>query len=157
MRKAHEAFTPDSPWRKMDALKRSELLYKLADLIKKNEHLIKMGDNTNPLTDKYLQAVIKCYQYFAWWASKLHGSTLPDDGPHLCFTSHEPVGIVGQIISGDFPPLMQAWTLGPALCAGNTVVLNPAEVCTTDSTYCTPHCLPHQGGWVSSRCGQHCA
>ena len=48
-------------------------------------------------------------------------------GPHLCITSREPVGIVGQIISGDFPLLMQAWTLGPALCAGNTVVLKPAQ------------------------------
>ena len=128
VRKAHDAFTPDSPWCNMNALERSELLFKLADLIERDhEHLIKMGDNTNPLTDKYLQAVIKCYQYFAWWASKLHGTTLPADGPHRCFTFHEPVGIVGQIISGDSTLLMQAWTLGPALCAGNTVVLKFAQ------------------------------
>eukprot|EP00731_Ephydatia_muelleri_P025259 Em0017g342a len=107
----------------MNASQRGCLLYKLADLIERDRKyltLLATVDNGKPLTDKYLQEVINCYRYFAWWANKLHGTTLPDDVPHLCFTSHEPVGIVGQIISGDFPLLMQAWTLGPALCAGNT-------------------------------------
>ena len=114
----------------MDALDRSRLLYKLADLIERDhKHLTQLEilGNGGPSPDEYLSEVIKCYRYFAWWASKIHGSTLPDHGPHLCITSREPVGIVGQIISGDFPLLMQAWTLGPALCAGNTVVLKPAQ------------------------------
>ena len=115
----------------MDALDRSCLLYKLADLIDR-DHIyltsLKNLDNGGPSPNKYLPDVIKCYcTLHTWWVSKLHGSTLPVDGPHLCFTSKEPVGIVGQIISGDFPLLMQAWTLGPALCAGNTVVLKPAQ------------------------------
>ena len=127
---AQEAFKLGSLWRTMDVSQRGCLLYKLADLIERDRkyltHLATV-DNGKPLTDKYLQEVINCYRYFAWWASKLHGKTLPDDVPHLCFTSQEPVGIVGQIISGDFPLLMQAWTLGPALSAGNTVVLKPAQ------------------------------
>ena len=127
---AQEAFQPGSQWRTMDALNRSLLLYKLAELIERDHiYLTRLEnlDNGGPSPDEYLSEVIKCYQYFAWWASKLHGTTLPDHGPYLCFTSREPVGIVGQIISGDFPLLMQAWTLGPALCAGNTVVLKPAQ------------------------------
>ena len=127
---AQQAFEPGSLWRNMDALQRGHLLYKLADLIKKNRKyltLLEILDNGKPLTDEYRSHVVRCYRYFAWWASKLHGKTLPDHGPHLCFTSREPVGIVGQIISGDSTLLMQAWTLGPALCAGNTVVLKFAQ------------------------------
>ena len=127
---AQQAFQPGSLWRTMGASDRSRLLYKLADLIERDRiYLTRLEyiGNGGPSPGKYLSEVIKCYQYFAWWASKLHGKTLPEHGPYLCFTSREPVGIVGQIISGDFPLLMQAWTLGPALCAGNTVVLNPAE------------------------------
>ena len=109
-----------------NALDRSHLLYKLAKLIER-DHMyltdLETPDNEGSLPDQYLSDVIRCYRYFAWWASKLHRKTLPADGPHLCFTSHEPVGIVGQIISGKFLLLKQAWTLGPALCAGNSVKL----------------------------------
>ena len=87
-------------------------------------------DNGKPFKDSYnvdLPLTIKCYRYYAGWADKIHGKTIPIDGNYLCFTKHEPVGVCGQIIPWNFPLLMQAWKLGPALCAGNTIILKPAE------------------------------
>ena len=70
---------------------------------------------------------IKCYRYYAGWADKIHGKTIPIEGTYFCYTRHEPVGVVGQIIPWNFPLLMQAWKWGPALARGCTVVLKPAE------------------------------
>src|SRR5260370_16957609 len=58
---------------------------------------------------------------------KITGKTIPVEGNYFCYTRHEPVGVVGQIITWNFPLLMQAWKWGPALAAGNTVILKPAE------------------------------
>ena len=97
-----------------------------------------------------LEMSIRCYRYYAGWADKNHGKTIPVgmrlffttlrsldrvivytlsilDGSYFTFTRHEPVGVVGQIIPWNFPLLMQAWKLGPALSMGNTVVMKPAE------------------------------
>lgn len=63
----------------------------------------------------------------AGWADKNHGKTIPMDGPFMCYTRHEPVGVCGQIIPWNFPLLMLAWKIAPALSMGNTVVLKPAE------------------------------
>ncbi|HEY9667085.1 MAG TPA: aldehyde dehydrogenase family protein [Coleofasciculaceae cyanobacterium] len=120
-------------WRKMSARHRGELLYKLADLIEQNkEELARLEtlDNGKPLTESMtidLPFVIECYRYYAGWADKIQGKTIPINGPYFCYTKHEPVGVVGQIIPWNFPLLMQAWKLGPALAAGNTVVLKTAE------------------------------
>ena len=130
---AKEAFKLGSPWRTMDASQRGVLINKLADLIERDrEYLARLEtlDNGKPYKDSYnvdLNLVIKCYRYYAGWADKIQGKTIPIDGNYLCFTKHEPVGVVGQIIPWNFPLLMQAWKLGPALCAGNTVILKPAE------------------------------
>ena len=72
-------------------------------------------------------ATVGCYRYFAGWAYKVHGKTIPIDGNFFCYTRHEPVGVVGQIIPWKFPMLMQAWKLAPSLAMGNTVVMKPAE------------------------------
>jgi aldehyde dehydrogenase (NAD+) len=72
-------------------------------------------------------ATVACYRYFAGWADKVQGKTIPIDGNYFCYTRHEPVGVVGQIIPWNFPMLMQAWKLAPALATGNTVVMKPAE------------------------------
>lgn len=66
-------------------------------------------------------------RYYAGWADKIHGKTIPLDGPYFCYTRHEPVGVCGQIIPWNFPLLMASWKIGPALATGNTVVLKPAE------------------------------
>lgn len=129
---ARAAFT-SGPWRKMSATQRGELLYKLADLIEQNiEELARLEtlDNGKPLSDSLnadLRLVIACYRYYAGWADKVQGKTIPINGPYFCYTRHEPVGVVGQIIPWNFPLLMQAWKLGPALATGNTVVLKTAE------------------------------
>ncbi len=129
---ARKAFE-DGPWSKMNASDRGRLLNKLADLIEKNrEQLAELEtlDNGKPYRDALnadLALTIKCYRYYAGWADKIHGKTIPVEGPYFCYTRHEPVGVVGQIIPWNFPLLMQAWKWGPALATGCTVVLKPAE------------------------------
>ncbi|WP_414583664.1 aldehyde dehydrogenase family protein [Scytonema sp. PCC 10023] len=128
---ARNAFN-SGEWRKMSATRRGELLYKLADLIEHNiDELARLEtlDNGKPLHDSYgdIRLVIACYRYYAGWADKVQGKTIPINGPYFCYTRHEPVGVVGQIIPWNFPLLMQAWKLSPALATGNTVVLKTAE------------------------------
>jgi aldehyde dehydrogenase (NAD+) len=119
-------------WRNMSATRRGELLYKLADLIEQNiDELARLEtlDNGKPLHSSYgdLKLVIACYRYYAGWADKVQGKTIPINGPYFCYTRHEPIGVVGQIIPWNFPLLMQAWKLSPALATGNTVVMKTAE------------------------------
>ncbi|MCP6760530.1 MAG: aldehyde dehydrogenase family protein [Fischerella sp. CENA71] len=128
---ARSAFQ-NGEWRKMSATRRGELLYKLADLIEQNiDELARLEtlDNGKPLHSSYgdLKLVIACYRYYAGWADKVQGKTIPINGPYFCYTRHEPVGVVGQIIPWNFPLLMQAWKLSPALATGNTVVMKTAE------------------------------
>ena len=130
---ANDAFKLGGPWRTMDASKRGVLLNKLADLIERDrEYLARLEtlDNGKPIRDSFyvdLDATIKCYRYYAGWADKIQGRTIPVDGNYLSLTHHEPVGVVGQIIPWNFPLMMQAWKLAPAICAGNTVVMKLAE------------------------------
>ena len=129
---ARKAFD-DGPWSKMNASERGRLINKLADLIEKNKEelaTLESLDNGKPYRDALnvdLPLTIKCYRYYAGWADKIHGKTIPIDGPYFCYTRHEPVGVVGQIIPWNFPLLMQAWKWGPALATGCTIVLKPAE------------------------------
>ena len=133
VRAAREAFKLGSPWRTMDASQRGRLLYKLADLIERDqEYLARLEtlDNGKPISESLdgdLVATVDTYRYYAGWADKIQGKTIPVDGSYACFTRHEPVGVCGQIIPWNYPLVMQAWKLAPALCAGNTVVLKPAE------------------------------
>jgi aldehyde dehydrogenase (NAD+) len=121
------------PWRKMSAAQRGNLLYKLADLIEKHaDELAQLEslDNGKPYhvaRAADLPLTIACYRYFAGWADKIQGKTIPVQGNYFTYTKHEPVGVVGQIIPWNFPLLMQAWKLGPALSTGCTVVMKPAE------------------------------
>ncbi|XP_077997198.1 aldehyde dehydrogenase, mitochondrial-like [Glandiceps talaboti] len=130
---AREAFKLGSPWRTMDASDRGVLLNKLADLIERDREYIaslETLDNGKPFQIAYaadLALSIKCLRYYAGWADKTHGKTIPIDGNYFCYTRHEPVGVCGQIIPWNFPLLMQAWKLGPALATGNTIVMKPAE------------------------------
>src|SRR5215475_5023011 len=120
-------------WRKMSAAQRGNLLYKLADLVEKHaDELAQLEalDNGKPYgvaKAADLPLTIACYRYYAWWADKIQGKTIPVQGRYFTYTKHEPVGVVGQIIPWNFPLLMQAWKLGPALAAGCTVVMKPAE------------------------------
>src|SRR5271170_3150495 len=121
------------PWRKMNASARGRLLNQLADLIEHNaDQLARLEalDNGKPASVAKAVDVAKtvaCYRYFAGWADKVQGKTIPIDGDFFCYTRHEPIGVVGQIIPWNYPMLMQSWKLAPALATGNTVVMKPAE------------------------------
>jgi phenylacetaldehyde dehydrogenase len=135
---ARKAFD-QGPWRHMTAAERARLIWKLADLIE--AHTEELGyieslDNGKPLAiakaaDVPLAAEL--FRYMAGWATKIEGNTIPLSVPYtpgakyLAYTLREPVGVVGQVIPWNFPLLMAAWKLGPALATGCTVVLKPAE------------------------------
>ena len=128
-RKAFES----GDWPKMDARDRGRLLNRLADLVERNlDELagLETLDNGKPIRDAKaadLPLVIDCLRYYAGWADKLTGDTIPIRGNYFCYTRREPVGVAGQIIPWNFPLLMAAWKWGPALAAGCTVVMKPAE------------------------------
>jgi aldehyde dehydrogenase (NAD+) len=130
---AARAAFEQGPWKKMRASERGRLLHRLADLIEQNADALarlESMDNGKPLSIAKAVDVAKtvaCYRYFAGWADKVQGKTIPIDGDFFCFTRHEPIGVVGQIIPWNYPMLMQAWKLAPALATGNTVVMKPAE------------------------------
>ena len=129
---ARKAFTTGD-WAHMSGSDRATLLFKLADLLEERKeelaHLETL-DNGKPLQESLnldLPLTIQCYRYFAGWADKIQGKTIPLAGDFLCYTRREPIGVIGQIIPWNFPLLMQAWKLAPALATGNTVVLKPAS------------------------------
>ncbi|CAB3244060.1 unnamed protein product [Arctia plantaginis] len=130
---AKDAFKLGSPWRTMDASERGYLINKLADLIERDRTYLaslETLDNGKPYSASYyadVPASIKNFRYYAGWADKNHGKVLPADGKYVAYTRHEPVGVCGQIIPWNFPLLMAAWKLGPALATGCTVVMKPAE------------------------------
>ena len=135
---ARRAFD-SGPWRRMNASERGRLIWKLADMVE--AHLeefaqIETLDNGKPITVSRAADVplaVDLFRYMAGWATKIEGNTIPISVPYtpgaryLAYTLREPVGVVGQIIPWNFPLLMAAWKLGPALAAGCTVVLKPAE------------------------------
>jgi aldehyde dehydrogenase (NAD+) len=131
--KAARTAFEDGPWRRTSAAERGRLLHRLADLIEANKEelaALESLDNGKPYRDSIaadLPLTIKAYRYYAGWADKNHGKTIPVEGPFFCYTRHEPAGVVGQIIPWNFPLLMQAWKWAPALACGCTVVLKPAE------------------------------
>ncbi|HUM05845.1 MAG TPA: aldehyde dehydrogenase family protein [Terriglobales bacterium] len=134
-RKAFES----GPWPRMSASERGRLIWKLADLVEAHVEefaMIESLDNGKPLVVARAADVplaVDLFRYMAGWATKIEGTTIPISVPYtpgakyLAYTLREPVGVVGQIIPWNFPLLMAAWKLGPALATGNTVVLKPAE------------------------------
>jgi len=130
---AIQAFRRDSPWRKTNASDRGVLLNRLADLLERDRQYLaslETLDNGKPYAMSYavdLPLSIKCLRYYAGWADKNVGQTIPIDGDYFAYTRHEPVGVCAQIIPWNFPILMAAWKIGPAIATGNVVVMKPAE------------------------------
>ena len=128
---ARRAF--EGKWSKLSARDRGRLLYRLSQLIE--QHAAEMAeletaDNGKPIKESLyvdLPQVVENFEYFAGWATKIEGETIPVPGRMFNYTLREPLGVCGQIIPWNFPLLMAAWKLAPALAAGNTVVLKPAE------------------------------
>jgi len=130
---AREAFE-NPAWSKMSGSERGNLLWKIADLIERyTDELSELEtlDNGKPLRVSSrvdVPQAVKHFRYYAGWASKIEGSTIPVSFPNqLVYTVREPMGVVGLIIPWNFPLLMAAWKLAPALACGNTVILKPAE------------------------------
>lgn len=120
------------PWAKMDAADRGRLMYKLADLVEKEANQLAALESLNcgkTITDSRgdLQGVVNTLRYYAGWADKVEGRTVPVRGNFLSYTLRQPVGVIGQIIPWNFPLLMLAWKWGPALACGNTIVMKLAE------------------------------
>jgi aldehyde dehydrogenase (NAD+) len=121
------------PWGRMDARDRGRLMNRLADMIEEEiDELAALEtlDNGKPIRDSRngdLPMVIDCLRYYAGYADKIHGQTIPVRGNYFTYTRREPVGVAGQIIPWNFPMLMVAWKWGPALAAGCTIVMKPAE------------------------------
>lgn len=123
-----------SPWGQMSGTERGHLLWKTADLVERYaDELAELEtlDNGKPIRAARhgdLPQAIKHFRYYAGWASKLEGSTIPVSFPNqFVYTLREPMGVVGLIVPWNFPLLMAAWKLAPALAAGNTCLLKPAE------------------------------
>jgi len=138
VKSARRAFD-SGPWRKLTASERGRLIWKLADLLEANRDefaTLETLDNGKPFTVARAADVplaVDLFRYMAGWATKIEGNTIPLSVPYtpgakyLAYTLREPVGVVGQVIPWNFPLLMAAWKLGPALATGCTVVLKPAE------------------------------
>jgi len=135
VRAARRAFE-GGPWRRMTPSERGRALWKLADLIEaRTEEFAQLEtlDNGKPISVARvadIPLVVDHFRYYAGWATKVEGETIPVSTPGLRvlnYTLREPIGVVGQIIPWNFPLLMAAWKLGAALACGNTVVLKPAE------------------------------
>lgn len=128
---ARQAFEHPS-WSRMDAAKRGEILWRMADIIEARASelaRIETLDNGKPLREAQIDVatVIDAFRYYAGWATKLEGETIPVRGNMLNYTLREPLGVVGAIIPWNFPLVMASWKVAPALACGNTIVLKPAE------------------------------
>ncbi|MEO4202563.1 aldehyde dehydrogenase family protein [Acinetobacter pittii] len=121
-------------WAATPAAERGRLLLKLADLIEENlEELAQLEslDTGHPIRDSRRLDVPRtaaCFRYFGGMADKIEGSVIPVEQGFLNYVVREPIGVVGQIVPWNFPLMFTSWKLGPALAAGNTVVMKPSEL-----------------------------
>ncbi|EKM60318.1 uncharacterized protein PHACADRAFT_246179 [Phanerochaete carnosa HHB-10118-sp] len=129
---AQRAF--DTVWgHNMPGYERGKLLYRLAELIEKYQDefsAVEALDNGKTFAwakKSDITMAIGTFRYYAGWADKLHGNTIETSKDKIVYTINEPLGVVGQIIPWNFPLMMVSWKLGPALAAGNTVILKPSE------------------------------
>lgn len=147
---AREAFD-HGEWSRLKPSDRSRLIYKLADLIEEHrQELAELEtlDNGKPIRETSaadIPLTIEHFRYYAGWATKISGQTIPISNQFFTYTRHEAVGVVAQIIPWNFPLLMAAWKLGAALATGCTVVLKPAEQTPLSALYLAQ--LAHEAGF----------
>jgi aldehyde dehydrogenase (NAD+) len=158
-------------WSRMAAMERGRLLLKLADLIEARADALaqlETLDTGHPLRDTRnldVPRTVVTYRYFGGMADKFEGSVIPVESGFLNYVLREPVGVVGQIVPWNFPLMFTSWKLGPALAAGNCVVLKPAEI-TPLSSLAIAELVAEAGippgvvnivPWLGSVAGQHLA
>ena len=123
----------NGPWRKMSARERGRLLWQVGErLIAQIDEVSRLETlhNGKPITESRhieIPMAAECLQYFAGWADKIHGDTVPVKGNGFVYTLREPLGVVAAIVPWNFPLLLAMWKVAPALAAGNTVILKPAS------------------------------
>jgi aldehyde dehydrogenase (NAD+) len=128
-RKAFES----GPWPKMKARERGKILEKIADFIRENREelaLLETLDSGKPIQNSReidIPAAAEAFDYYAGWADKLHGETIPVEPEYFSYTLREPLGVIGAITPWNFPLVLASQKIAPALASGNTVVLKPAE------------------------------
>jgi len=124
----------DGAWAKMKPIDRSRVLWKLGDLVLEHaDELARLEtlDNGKPIFESRhvdIDMVARCFHYFSGWATKITGDTTPVNPALFTYTLREPVGVVGAIIPWNFPMIMVGWKVAPALAAGNSIVVKPAEL-----------------------------
>ncbi len=129
---ARKAFDSGA-WRKTTALERGKYLFRIGDLIRQNAKMLAELETKNcgkPLAEAEfdVQDAANCFEFYGGLATKIHGETMSVPANSLSFVLREPLGVCGQIIPWNFPLLMAAWKLAPALAAGNTCILKPSEL-----------------------------
>jgi acyl-CoA reductase-like NAD-dependent aldehyde dehydrogenase len=129
---AHTAFD-DGPWPRWPATRRGRTLLKVAELIRTRRDMLAELESRNSgkaLADARdeVEGAANTFEYYAGAANKLFGETLPAYGSGLDFTLREPVGVAAQIVPWNFPIVIAAWKMAPALAAGCTVILKPASL-----------------------------
>ena len=123
----------NGPWGEMSARERGRLVSRLAvRLMEKADEVARLETlhNGKPISESRnieIPAAAECFEYFAGWADKVMGETIPVKGNYLTYTLREPVGVVAAIVPWNFPLLLAAWKVAPALACGNTVILKPAS------------------------------
>ncbi|KAF3310488.1 hypothetical protein TWF173_009487 [Orbilia oligospora] len=129
---ARKAFK-DPSWSDIETSERGRLLHKLADLVERDAKIIatiETMDNGKPYKTAFDEDVAGCievFRHYAGWADKIYGRTIDTSPKKLAYTRHEPIGVCAQIIPWNYPLLMGAWKLGPALATGNVVIMKTAE------------------------------
>src|ERR671934_275830 len=123
----------DGPWSRLSARERGRLVWKIGEkLLEKADELARLETmhNGKPIFESRqieIPASAECFQYYAGWADKIHGETIPVKGNFLTYTLREPVGVVAAIVPWNFPLLLTSWKVAPALACGNTVIVKPAS------------------------------
>jgi aldehyde dehydrogenase (NAD+) len=121
-----------SPWASLSARERGRFISKIAQrILERADELARLETihNGKPIFESRqieIPAAAECFEYFAGWADKIHGETIPVKGRYLTYTLREAVGVVAAIVPWNFPLLLTAWKVAPALACGNTVIIKPA-------------------------------
>jgi aldehyde dehydrogenase (NAD+) len=123
----------DGPWGRLSARDRGRLIWQIGEkLMEKADEVARLETlhNGKPIFESRqieIPAAAECFQYYAGWADKIHGETIPVKGNYLTYTLREPVGVVAAIVPWNFPLLLTSWKVAPALACGNTVIIKPAS------------------------------
>jgi aldehyde dehydrogenase (NAD+) len=123
----------NGPWGAMTARDRGRLVRRLGDrLLERADEVARLETlhNGKPISESRhveIPAAAECFEYYGGWSDKVMGETIPVKGNHLTYTLREPIGVVAAIVPWNFPLLLAAWKVAPALACGNTVILKPAS------------------------------